>query len=359
MKLAPLTRALLVFGLVTPVLVAQTPLSSQTAVGTPTYAGTYDVDSGTLTPGVPPDGAAVVIYDNTNFQGSFFQPGPGNYNMDWGTLSAGGNNFVTSVQIGYGTTSVLPVDIRIRLHQGATGFADPGVIVSDVIVTGLPPSASGGAEAFVVDIDLIPGNLVVNVADGPIGYSFEYFDAGTGPLLIDPPTEAGVVDAFDQYMSDDTYIGTFNFGGYNPSFGIPNASFWCQLTGDDEDPAVECLIFFGPQKLDPGIQFKGDPADILYLNPMFMFPVTIDTMPEWPIPNDPILDGIEIHWQVFMFNFKQFPADPWQFSNGLTTTLNDPGMPAEYGTSPTMDLWANQPALVGGTLDLGLAIQGL
>ena len=82
-------------------------------------------------------------------------------------------------------------------------------------------------------------------------------------------------------------------------------------------------------------------------------------MPQWPIPNMPILDGMEIHWQVVMFNETQFPLDPFQFSNGVTTTINDPGMPATFGTSPTMSLWAKQPALVGGTLDLGLAIQGL
>lgn len=342
------------FGLVTPVLLAQTALNSHIAVGTPTYAGTYDLATGTLTPGGP-DGSPQIIFDNSNPSGSFFQPGAGNYNMDWGTLAAGGHNFVTTVQIGYATQQGTPVTIRMRIHQGATGFGNAGVTVADFTVSGLP-SASGLGEvaAFIIDIDLVGADLVFNLADGPIGWSYELFDSTTGPLLVALPDETGVIDAFDQYTSPgDLLNGTFAF--MTP--GI--ASFHMVLTGEDEDPTVECLILFGPNRLDPGFQFKGDPNDILLVDPMFMFPVTIATMPVWPIPNDPILNGIDIHWQVFMFNSKVFPLDPWQFSNGLTTTLGDLGMPTEYGNSPTMDLWANQPALVGGTLDLGLAIQGL
>ena len=165
-----------------------------------------------------------------------------------------------------------------------------------------------------------------------------------------------MIDAFDQYLTDDTYLGTFNFGGFPAA---PQGSFWCGLTGEEEDPTVECLVFFGPNKFDPGFVFKGDPADVLLVDPMFIFPVTMTSMPNWPIPNLPILDGVEIHWQVFLFNEKQFPLDPWQFSNAITTTLNDPNMPTSFGNSTTMGLWANQPAILGGALDLGLSIQGL
>jgi hypothetical protein len=62
--------------------------------------------------------------------------------MDWRTLSAGGNNSITAVRIGYATTGLSPVSLRIRPQQGATGSCTGGTIVSDFIGCGLPPASS-------------------------------------------------------------------------------------------------------------------------------------------------------------------------------------------------------------------------
>ena len=67
----------------------------------PVHAGTYYADTGVFLPGElpPPPTGPEVTYDNTFTNGFFFQPGVGIVNMDWGTLSAGGNNDILEVEI--------------------------------------------------------------------------------------------------------------------------------------------------------------------------------------------------------------------------------------------------------------------
>ena len=66
-----------------------------------TNLGAYNVSTQSF---FAPVGTATVVYDNSTGNGSFFAPGPGLANMDWGTLSAGGNNDITVFQIGYATS---------------------------------------------------------------------------------------------------------------------------------------------------------------------------------------------------------------------------------------------------------------
>lgn len=200
----------------------------------PVHAGVYDVASGVFTPGQqpPPPPGSAVIYDNSAFGGSYFPSGPGLLNMDWGTLSAGGMNDIVSFDMGYATSDTNPVDITVYLHEAATGFGDAGTTITQIPISGLPGSASGSPEAFVVTINL---SSPVKVLDGGIGYSYEMFDSVTGPLLVGPPNEAGVIDAFDQYTSALGYVGTFFFGG------APLASFYFAATGVEP----ECFLVFG------------------------------------------------------------------------------------------------------------------
>jgi hypothetical protein len=52
-----------------------------------------------------------------------------------------------------------------------------------------------------------------------------------------------------------------------------------------------------------------------------------------------------------------FPADPVQFSNGLSMTLDDAGPPTTYGPDTTVDLFGS-PALLGSQVELGFVIEG-
>jgi len=350
MKFASFLTGVAVLGVLTPMIAAQTSTSPVPINGTPTYLGTYSMATGEISPPQAGDGDAVV-FDNTAGNGSFFQPGP-TINMDWGTMAAGGNNFITNIQIGYATQEAGDIDLGIRIHEGATGFGDAGTVVSNLLVSDLPGSDGVAVAAFVIDLDLVGAGLVFELDDGPIGWSYEMFDLTTGPLLIGPPNEAGVIDAFDQSAPDETPIGTFFFGG------VPFASFHCQLTGAAEDPGPECFLLLGIDEL-AGIPFPGDPKDVLLVNPLVIMPITIETMAPMPIPNDPAVAGLDLYWQVYMNNPWVFPEDRVQLSNGVCTVLGDSTLPEQYGPIETMELWALAPAELGGAVDMTFSIEGM
>jgi hypothetical protein len=230
MKPSPLVRLAIIAALLGPVAFAQDQVQPVPVTGPVTHLGTYDLATHTLASPAPgqADGSAIV-FANTVSNGSFFQPGAGFINMDWGTLSAGGFNDITEVQIGYATTTIGTVDMTVALHAGATGFGSFGTATA-YSITGLPGSPDGLPAGFTVDVTLPSAQ---NLADGAIGWSYEFFDPGSGPLLIGPPNEAGVINAFDQFTSAGAYVGTFFFGG------VPFASFHLQLTGSTPGPTCQ------------------------------------------------------------------------------------------------------------------------
>jgi len=218
-------------------------LAPQQLDAPPTYAGVYDLRTGTLSPPSPADGGPIqdVVYDNTTTNGSFFTPGPGIVNMDWGTFASGGLDTVVAIQVGYATSLQAPasIDLRIRVHEDASGNGDAGTVVLDVTLTGLPNSASGNPEGFLIDVDLVAAGLDFTLPDGPIGYSYEMFETSTGPLLVGPPNETGVIDLIDQYDSSLAFLGSGNFGA-----GGPMASFVLEVTGEGE-PVAGAFEEFG------------------------------------------------------------------------------------------------------------------
>jgi hypothetical protein len=303
----------------------------------PTYAGVYDVATGVFTTTPPPPAGLATVYDNSAGNGSFFTPGPGTIQMDWGTLSAGGHNDITEFDIGYATSDTNPVSITVYIHEGATGFGNSGTAITQIALSGLPGSASGSPEGFVVGITLASA---IKVLDGAIGFSYEMFDTVTGPLLIGPPNEAGVVDAFDQYDTSFNIIGTFFFGG------TPFASFWNTLRG--EEP--ECLLVFGggmgDEMFQPGsFQFNTQLSGI-----SSSFSVLMDDYPTFVIPkeigasasggavggggtvstsNNKLPDFIDANGfftvQIMMFNPADVPANPEQYSKVLVGRITPQG----------------------------------
>jgi len=189
----------------------------------------YDFATGTLSKPLPsPASAPAVIYDNTAGNGFFFTPGPGFKQMDWGTVTTAGHDGVTAFQIGYATDQMAPVSMNIWFTSGGAGtlgFGTQGTTIAAFGLSGLPGSVSGGVEAYLINVAL--GSFCFILPDGDVGYAYELMDTDTGPLLIGPPNEAGVDNAFDRYDLADAYIGTFWFGG------SPFASFHMQLTGHE------------------------------------------------------------------------------------------------------------------------------
>ena len=70
--------------------------------------------------------------------------------LDWASTTNGG--IITSFQIGYATP--LPViDMDIVFYEGTTN-TEIGTEIVSLSLTGLPGSATGGAELFTMDVDM-------------------------------------------------------------------------------------------------------------------------------------------------------------------------------------------------------------
>lgn len=209
----------------------------------------YDFATGTVTSGAREFGPDIA-WDATDAVGSFRNTDIGTETVDWGDVAIG--TVVNGFQIGYATDSTSPVDLTIRFYEPGNGFGDVSAVIATFPLTGLPASVSGGAEGFVVDVDLEGGGEFTitgpdvepdGLADFEYGYE-SITSAGTalGPLIVNPlPFAPGAEDAFDLYTPNQdggTYDGTFFFGG------DPFAQFHMRLYTVPE-PASAALISLG------------------------------------------------------------------------------------------------------------------
>lgn len=225
-----------------------------------TYGGRYDLATNTFHPSaqdpdlLDPTGTPSVLFNNSTLSGSFTS-GSGtiitHHYMDWGTANFGGGGAtVTDLRIGYATNVLAPgnITLRVRLYQGATGNGVQGTIIGDYLIAGLPNSASGGFEGYTVDVTLA---APLNIGDGAIGWSYNSdAPATTGPLLVGPPNEAGVVNLYDRYLeSTNGYVNTFQFSA--PTV----ASFVMRLTGRANTPPPTAWENYGTKKV---INLTGD-----------------------------------------------------------------------------------------------------
>jgi hypothetical protein len=116
---------------------------------------------------------------------------------------------------------------------------------------------------------------------------------------------------------------------------------------------AECYLFLGVQSVDHGLGGE----DRLYTLPLAFWPVTMEDVPSFRIPNDPGLRGVEVFEQVAMWNPTMFPRDPLQMSNGLAVVLG--GTAAEYGLDSGIKLFALGPPALGSTFRVGFRILGM
>ena len=123
-----------------------------------------------------------------------------------------------------------------------------------------------------------------------------------------------------------------------------------------------CFLVIGAKMAE--IPLSDDPRDVLLLKPKrpkneWILPVTMESIPTFPIPQDPRFEGKHVYMQVYMNNPIDFPGDPVKVSNGLDITLGNQGLPVPYGPDNEMDLWAVTPAAFGGELVLQFSIDDL
>lgn len=334
----------------------------------------YDMATQTFTvlPGNPDlnpgDADPVVLYDNSATNG-YFTTGSGaiktHHFMDWGTFTTtpGMGADVTEFRMAY-VTNILaptPVTFRMRFYQGATGNGVKGTIIGDYSVTGLPNSASGGFEGWIVDVTL---TTPLHIDDGAIGWSYNSdtggSTTGTGPFLVGPPNGPGAGAAhgpafgsYDRYLeTTDAYVTTLvgstvmlsmpirlkgrETGGAPPVWANYGVKSGVTLNGSGSatpgstdnvitiknNPAGKSVIlvvgvaqsdFFSPSI---GLHFYAHPW-VLQLAPMATDPLSGDVVLPAPLPLS-LTAGDEIYMQAFGQNLaNQYK----KWSEGLHLTI--------------------------------------
>jgi len=117
---------------------------------------------------------------------------------------------------------------------------------------------------------------------------------------------------------------------------------------------AECFLFLGDDQV--AIPFAN--GDTLLTLPLMMFPVTLDDIPVFQIPDSPALLGLTVYFQVYMNNPIVFPDDPYKMSNGMAVQIGNAYTP--YGTGTGMELWSNNPRPdLGSQIELQFSIEGL
>jgi hypothetical protein len=107
-----------------------------------------------------------------------------------------------------------------------------------------------------------------------------------------------------------------------------------------------CMLLLGHNPTYTPLPWS--PTDVLLVDPLVGYFVTMTNIPVVPIPNDPGLNGLPIYGQVYMDNAATFPGDPYQLSDGLEAVLGVGSR--NYGPESGMSIWLNAPPALGGTL---------
>jgi hypothetical protein len=117
-----------------------------------------------------------------------------------------------------------------------------------------------------------------------------------------------------------------------------------------------CVWGIGYQKTDIVISTgMPGPIDRQYIQPVWIYHVLQNQIPEIHIPNIPALIGAELYTQVLMFNPTEFPNDPIKVSNALMYKL---GMgTAKFGTATGIQQYATVNPQLGGTVGMGFYFQ--
>jgi len=177
-----------------------------------------------------PKAAPVIVYENTILSNFYSTPGTNEEWTDFGTISDPDHDTITDASFGYATTNPGTIGagpvVRMRTYDDYTGFclSPLSPLGLDVSVSGLPGAgATGLAIGWLVTLDLNAAGACFFQDDGKFGYSFQYDDSTSGPLLASGG--AGQANQFDWRPLSTGSCGQYWFGGN------PWAGFYADFTG--------------------------------------------------------------------------------------------------------------------------------
>ena len=181
--------------------------------------------------------APVLVYDNSNTQ-SFISFGRIVILLDYGILSAGGNNTISRISIGYASCAKT-TDVVLRLHRGV----NPGEALNPKELPGkglsIPLYDLPGDDVDCATATTLIGRVVevllpypIPLDDGAIRYGLQYFDEQTFVLQVKPNPALGINSKLQGYNAD-TGAAYLQAGGL--PYSGSNASLFIQLWGVDSE----------------------------------------------------------------------------------------------------------------------------
>ena len=203
-----------------------------------------DLATGTVTRApASHDKSGSTIRDFANIDlGGFVGVDTGNCFCEWfdaGTKGYSGNtsDMMSDIVFAYCSSVLAPQSggpggsVKLGFYEGYTVYnATPTTVAAVFTLTGLPANTAsssffGGFRCYFIRVQFNP---MVCFADGPIGYSWKFLDAGrdrvlagTWPFLScvqscsgSGPDGQGMVDLIDEYCPPNALRATFSFGTF-------------------------------------------------------------------------------------------------------------------------------------------------
>lgn len=119
---------------------------------------------------------------------------------------------------------------------------------------------------------------------------------------------------------------------------------------------AECYLLLGDAPVSSGI--PGSQGDLLLTSVLHWWPVTMETVPTWRVPTDPMFLGVRMYSQVAMFNPLVFPGDPIKMSNAIEVEIGT-GWSAYGPSNMGMNFWLDSVPAPGSECIPRFSIQGL
>jgi len=185
--------------------------------------------------------------------------------------------------------------------------------------------------------DIVPSQVVTLTATGlPAGSTLT-------PAL---PRLGNPVATVFTWTPTNTQIGCLDLAFAAADSGSPPAGAQSRF----RVCVSECYLIYGTTRVE--LPLLGE--DVFYVlppEPQRWIPVSRTRVPPFPIPSDPIYQGLRFTFQVLLYNPDLFPTDPLKSSNGLEAVIGSGTV--EYGQPHGVHLFGVNSPTPGQAFQLG------
>ncbi|MEZ5979398.1 MAG: VWA domain-containing protein [Planctomycetota bacterium] len=283
---------------------------------------------------------------------------------------------------GPGGTTVIAISTPTNLPQGlndfpaganATNYVTPcGTVRGTIGQAKRIAAATGGIDTAIPTVNDITQAILTSlgVVFGQVTVQLKA-EGGIVPLTksILPPSQDVVLPANPNQFAEVTFDITFEGGPCVENTQQFVGGLRVCLNGQDTNTVKQveitqtacqalCVwgIGFKKANYEVGQGYPGA-ADHVYIEPLYIYPVLMNQIPNIQIPSNPALVGAEIYTQVMMYNPFDFPNDPLQMSNAVMYKIGHGT--AKFGSASGIQQWPTLTPQVGGKLGMGFLVEAM